>query len=71
MPAFEVIRSVPILFGYALSAPAVSPLITYRCKKMKARTAGTMVMTMPDGKACMIAAGDNWEMVTRIKGKPV
>ena len=31
----------------------------------------TMVMTMPDGKACLIAAGDNWEMVTRIKGNPV
>ncbi|WP_262268658.1 MULTISPECIES: hypothetical protein [Microvirga] len=31
----------------------------------------TMVMTMPDGKACMIAAGDNWEMVTRIKGSPI
>ena len=31
----------------------------------------TMVMTMPDGKACMIAAGDNWEMVTKIKGNPV
>ena len=31
----------------------------------------TMVMTMPDGKACMIAAGDNWEMVTKIKGSPV
>ena len=31
----------------------------------------TMVMTMPDGKACMIAAGDHWEMVTKIKGNPV
>jgi hypothetical protein len=31
----------------------------------------TMVMTMPDGKACLIAAGDNWEMVTRIKGSPI
>ncbi len=31
----------------------------------------TMVMTMPDGKACMIAAGDNWEMVTKIKGSPI
>jgi hypothetical protein len=31
----------------------------------------TMVMTMPDGKACMIAAGDNWEMVTKVKGNPV
>ena len=31
----------------------------------------TMVMTMPDGKACLIAAGDNWEMVTRIKGNPI
>ena len=31
----------------------------------------TMVMTMPDGKACMIAAGDNWEMVTRVKGNRV
>ena len=31
----------------------------------------TMVMTMPDGKACMIAAGDNWEMVTRVKGSPI
>ncbi|MBQ0823049.1 hypothetical protein KBI52_22940 [Microvirga sp. HBU67558] len=31
----------------------------------------TMVMTMPDGKACMIAAGDNWEMVTKIKGNPI
>ena len=30
----------------------------------------TMVLTMPDGKACMIATGDNWEMVTRIKGNP-
>jgi len=30
----------------------------------------TMVMTMPDGKACLIAAGDNWEMVTKIKGNP-
>lgn len=28
----------------------------------------SMVMTMPDGKACLIAAGDNWEMVTKIKG---
>jgi hypothetical protein len=31
----------------------------------------SMVMTMPDGKACLIAAGDNWEMVTKIKGKPI
>ncbi len=31
----------------------------------------TMVITLPDGKACMIAAGDNWEMVTKIKGNPV
>jgi hypothetical protein len=31
----------------------------------------TMVMTMPDGKACMIAAGDNWEMVTKVKGNTV
>ena len=31
----------------------------------------TMVMTMPDGKACLIAAGDNWEMVTKIKGNPI
>jgi hypothetical protein len=30
----------------------------------------SMVMTMPDGKACLIAAGDNWEMVARIKGNP-
>ena len=30
----------------------------------------TMVMTMPNGKACMIAAGDNWEMVTKAKGNP-
>jgi hypothetical protein len=29
-----------------------------------------MVMTMPSGKACLIAAGDNWEMVTKIKGNP-
>jgi hypothetical protein len=31
----------------------------------------SMVMTMPDGKACLIAAGDNWEMVTKIKGSPI
>lgn len=31
----------------------------------------SMVMTMPDGKACLIAAGDNWEMVTKIKGNPI
>ena len=31
----------------------------------------TMVMTRPDGKACLIAAGDNWEMVTKIKGSPI
>jgi hypothetical protein len=31
----------------------------------------TAVMTMPDGKACMIAAGDNWEMMTKIKGSPI
>jgi hypothetical protein len=31
----------------------------------------TMVMTMPDGKACLIAAGDNWEMVAKIKGSPI
>jgi len=31
----------------------------------------SMVMTMPDGKACLIAAGDNWEMVTRVKGSPI
>jgi hypothetical protein len=31
----------------------------------------TMVMTMPDGKACMIAAGDNWEMLTKVKGSPI
>jgi hypothetical protein len=29
-----------------------------------------MVMTMPSGKACLIATGDNWEMVTKIKGNP-
>jgi hypothetical protein len=31
----------------------------------------TMLMTMPDGKACLIAAGENWEMVTKVKGNPV
>lgn len=31
----------------------------------------SMVMTMPDGKACLIAAGDNWEMVSKIKGSPI
>lgn len=31
----------------------------------------TMVMTMPDGKTCLIAAGDNREMVTKIKGSPI
>jgi hypothetical protein len=31
----------------------------------------SMVMTMPDGKACLIAAGDNWEIVTKIKGNPI
>ncbi len=31
----------------------------------------SMVMTMPDGKACMIAAGDNWEMVTKVKGSAI
>jgi len=37
-----------------------------------ASQAGTwsMVMTMPDGKACLIAAGDNWEMITKVKGDP-
>jgi hypothetical protein len=37
-----------------------------------ASQAGTwsMVMTMPDGKSCLIAAGNNWEMVTKIKGNP-
>lgn len=38
-----------------------------------ASQAGTwsMVMTMPDGKACLIAAGDNWEMMTKVKGNPI
>jgi len=31
----------------------------------------TMVLTLPDGKACMIANGNNWEMVTKIKGSPI
>lgn len=31
----------------------------------------SMVMTMPDGKSCLIAAGDNWEMVTKIKGSAI
>jgi len=37
-----------------------------------ASQAGTwsMVMTMPDGKACLIAAGENCEMMTKIKGDP-
>jgi hypothetical protein len=30
----------------------------------------SMVMTMPDGQACLIAAGDNWEMLTKVKGNP-
>ena len=30
----------------------------------------TMVMTLQDVKACLIATGDNWEMVTKIKGNP-
>ncbi|QRM30360.1 hypothetical protein [Microvirga sp. VF16] len=28
----------------------------------------SMVMTATDGKTCIIAAGDNWEMVTKVKG---
>lgn len=28
-------------------------------------------LTMPGGKAPMIATGDSWEMVTRIKGNPI
>ncbi|WP_201832611.1 hypothetical protein [Microvirga zambiensis] len=28
----------------------------------------SMVMTASDGKTCIIAAGDNWEMITKIKG---
>ena len=31
----------------------------------------TMVMTRPDGKACLIASGNNWEMMTKIKGNPI
>lgn len=31
----------------------------------------SMLMTMPDGKTCLIAAGENWEMTTKIKGNPV
>ncbi len=31
----------------------------------------SMVITMPDGKACLIAVGDNWEMVTKIKGSSI
>lgn len=31
----------------------------------------SMVMTMPDVKACLVAAEDNWEMVSRIKGNPI
>jgi len=30
----------------------------------------TMVMTMPNGKACLIATGDNWEMMVKAKGSP-
>jgi hypothetical protein len=43
-----------------------------RVLEVFASSAGTwtMVMTMPDGKACLIAAGDNWEMVTKVKGNP-
>lgn len=28
----------------------------------------SMVMTTTDGKTCIVAAGDNWEMVTKVKG---
>ena len=28
----------------------------------------SMVMTAADGKTCIIAAGDNWEMITKVKG---
>jgi hypothetical protein len=35
------------------------------------RGSWAMLLTMPGGKACMIATGDNWEMVTRIKGDPI
>lgn len=31
----------------------------------------SMVMTTPDGKACLIASGDNWEMVARVKGTAI
>ncbi len=30
-----------------------------------------MLLTMPGGKAPMIATGDSWEMVKRIKGNPI
>ena len=30
-----------------------------------------MLLTMQGGKACMIATGESWEMVTRIKGGPI
>ena len=28
----------------------------------------SMVMTTTDGKTCIVAAGDNWEMITKVKG---
>jgi hypothetical protein len=31
----------------------------------------TMVVTKPDGTSCMIAAGDNWEMLKEVKGNVI
>ena len=28
----------------------------------------SMVMTSTDGKTCIVAAGDNWEMITKVRG---
>ncbi|MCB5176050.1 hypothetical protein [Microvirga lenta] len=41
-----------------------------RVVEVFASSSGTwsMVMTMPNGTACMIAAGENWEMLSRVKG---
>jgi len=30
----------------------------------------TVVLTMPSGTSCLIAAGENWDSIQRVKGTP-
>ncbi len=55
----------PVSMGLAINGAVVEVFSTVD------GTSWTLLMTMPDGQTCLMAAGESWTSVTQISGQPV